>query len=298
MNDLARELISQMRQQAGREVTKGAPMPEMGIVTKESPLQIKPAFTGRTSAGTSKGSYTLTAKDILARSDESLSSGDVVILVPVKGGYWYAQKVRSGEQAPSNADGGQRGSDTTASTPDPVNANPDEPIPTDLEAGEKIVEVARRFTGMRGSGSPNSYLSGSGASVAAWCNDVIGSGGLTLWCAVFTSKVYELANVDMGACRSASVATQAANGTDLGNNPVMGCLACRGGDHVMIYISGGIQNALIIGGNQGMGGAGGSSNNGVTEVRRNLTGHKFVAPPGLLRGARATEIPTGTGVLV
>lgn len=159
-------------------------------------------------------------------------------------------------------------------------------------AGERVIAKALSYVGTKETGNNTD----NGGKIDEWqANFGISN---QPWCGCFAGSMFREAGVNdenFGHPYTGTITARAkAAGKHRTANPVKGCYAVKGTQHVTLYIGGPIHQADCVGGNQ---------SDAVTRVTYDLRGWDFAIPSALLVDAQPTpsstpnntSAPSGTG---
>ena len=283
----AEEFLQTLAGRTDLRIDQRAKNSDMGVVVSTNPLTVRPAFLG-----TGKD-YSITSADIVCDPDADFVKGEMVICVPMRGGYWWVASV---DEAGDGTTGGEGGG-TDTDTPGSAGVELD-PGLLDKDASTRIVSRARQLVGK---------LPENGAAWKAYMN-LLSPPGYNPWCAFFISALYkELEIPGWARIKNGAVAGiyNASNANERITSPqdFPGCIVIKlaagfdssgdaifsNGDHTCLFIDGNPRRGTTIGGNEG---------NNVSKKTGPLNPGKykeiaFVAVQGLQDARSATDVTDG-----
>lgn len=275
--EFSKRLIELVRGQADDRIGRKTKTVERGIVSSISPLQIRPRLNTIDGIIYNAGEFDVISNTPLELNQIvsilTTASDNIVILPLIPGTQLAAPPVATGTQGPSGTD-----PDDTTALPIPGVGGP---------AGTRIINKALSYVGKVHETGENTD---SGGKIDEW-EDRWGLSNEP-WCGMFADAMYFEAGVDdegFGDPFTGNITARAkAAGKHSTTNPVKGCFAVHGTQHVTMYIGGPIHQADCVGGNQ---------SDGVTRVTYDLRGWDFAIPSALLEGQNdeSTAAESGRG---
>jgi hypothetical protein len=242
----AEEFLQTIAGRTDLRIDQRAKNSDMGVVISTNPLVVRPAFLG------SGKNYAITSADIMCDPDADFVKGEMVICVPMRGGYWW---VASLDEAGDGSTTSEGGGDTASTTVPGVELDPGL---LERSASDRIVARAKQLVGK---------LPENGAAWTAYMNPV---NGYNPWCAFFISALYKELKIPgwkrIGDGAVAGLYNKS-NANERITNPqdFPGCIVIKlaagfnssgsaifsGGDHTCLFIEGNARRATTIGGNEG-----------------------------------------------
>lgn len=267
---LSRNLIQTMRGQSDARINRNVHNVETGVVLSLDPLQIMVNSNLSTP-------IVLGAGEVGVLPTEAISQGQTVIIIKTPNGQSVAMPVVPGYDLQPLT--GSTGTNSPSSGGDPTVVQNEPAIGG--PAGDRVINLALSYVGKKETG----YNTDGGGKIDEWITKSGGSIGQP-WCGYFAMSMYRESGVDdsglaNGYCPTIISKAQSQNMTR--SQPVKGCMSVNPG-HVTLYISGPINAATTVGGNQ---------SDGVTTGVRNLTGDVFCVPASLVAGATTSNPGTG-----
>jgi len=272
--ELGRALVDMARRQADARIGRGVKTVELGRVVSRSPIQVAP-FSGAVN------NLVLDADDLAILPGLPLEKGQTVVLVRTITDEVVAMPLISAidyAEAPQFS-----GTDGPAGT-DPNNTTAQGDATVSGPAGERVIAKALSYVGTKE--SPDG--SNRGTKIDEWSQrwGLLG----VAWCGTFVDAMYYEANVDdegIGDPYTGNITSRAKSlGRHRTSNPVKGCFAVKGTQHVTLYISGPMEAAKCVGGNQ---------SNGVTVVTYDIRGWDLCVPQAITRNASSTASSNTSG---
>jgi hypothetical protein len=270
IEELGRVLASSMRGQADQRILRKVKGNELGRVLSINPLQImvegnitRPVILGANEVAV------LPTENIIQGMAVMLlrTANDQIMALPAVPGY-DLQPLTSGSGDENAGDG-----DPYAAAAEPAVGGP---------AGDRVIAKALSYVGTKETGTNTD----GGGKIDEW---ITKSGGIVgqPWCGYFAKSMYREAGVDDEGIAHGATSTIVSNAQAKNRmtrtNPVKGCMAVTNpgpSGHVTLYISGPINAANTVGGNQ---------SDGVTTGIRNLTGAYFCIPKALTEQTSTSE---------
>lgn len=265
--DFARSITNQVRRQADQRIHRNVREIDTGVVASISPLKIRPRSHATTN-------ITLEAGDVAIVPGIPLFKGQNVILARTAGGDFIVLPVVPGNDwAPGETRRGTTGG---------VDSGPGATTAVGLSgpAGDRVIQVALSYVGV--SESPLGSNTGH-PKIDEW--HARWSNGPVAWCGEFADAMYFEAGVDdegLGSPSTQAIYDKAKADNKLRDRPVKGAFIVSPSNHVTLYISGPMNNALTVGGNQGAG--------AVTSNNRDVSGWGIAVPNSVWNEATAENV--------